>query len=489
MDCQQVDQAPIRATEKLSAPRMALASIVLAMLVASLGVSIASAMLPTLSHTYEAPLAEVQWVVIAYLLAVTVAVAGVGQISDVWGHRQALLGGIVVFTVASILCAVAPSLRLLIVARAVQGLGAAVLMATSMVLVRQTISQKSIGSAMGLLGTVSALGTALGPSLSGLLLALSGWRASFVTMALLGLMCFTLAYRFVPVSQQAPLRRDSTFNVKGSLVLAFTLAAYALGMTVGNGQLDTLTVLCLLCACLGGGVLVRVESRAQSPVLPMVLLKNRTIAIGLAANLASATVLMSTLVVGPFYLTGALGFGVAHVGLVVSMGPLLGAVSGVPAGLCVDRLGVAASSVIGLCVMITGSLGLTVLPAMVGFAGYLISILILTPGFQLFQAANNTRIMAEAPLDKQGLTSGLVSLARNLGLITGASVMGSVFTVATGASDFRQASAQAIGNGVQAVFGLATVLLLVALVFSVSNERKLANARRALSRQGEQDSL
>ncbi len=116
---------------------------------------------------------------IAYLLAATVTVIVAGKLGDALGSRRILLGGLVTFTIASALCALAPTLGALAAARAVQGIGAAVLMALPMSILKEVVGKERIGSAMVLLGTMSAIGTALGPSLGGILLSGFGWRAAF----------------------------------------------------------------------------------------------------------------------------------------------------------------------------------------------------------------------------------------------------------------------------------------------------------------------
>ena len=162
--------------------RGALASLSLAMLLSSLGTSIANVGLPTLAQAFDASFQAVQWVVLAYLLAMTTLIVGVGRLGDMFGRRRLLLAGIGLFTAASVLCGVAPTLWLLIAARAAQGLGAAIMMALAMALVGETVAKARTGSAMGLLGTMSAIGTALGPSLGGVLIAGSaGGRCSWST--------------------------------------------------------------------------------------------------------------------------------------------------------------------------------------------------------------------------------------------------------------------------------------------------------------------
>ena len=204
------------------------------MLLSSLGTSIANVGLPTLAQAFDASFQEVQWIVLAYLLAITTLIVSVGRLGDITGRRRLLLAGIFLFTVASVLCGVAPTLWLLIAARAAQGLGAAVMMALTMAFVGETVPKARTGSAMGLLGTMSAIGTALGPSLGGVLIAGLGWRAIFLVNVPLGILTFLLAHRHLPVDRRGPKADRAGFDTMGTLLLALTLAAYALAMTIGR---------------------------------------------------------------------------------------------------------------------------------------------------------------------------------------------------------------------------------------------------------------
>ena len=184
------DEAVAGSAERTPSVRWALASLSLSMLLSSLGTSIANVGLPTLAQAFNASFQEVQWIVLAYLLAITTLIVSVGRLGDITGRRRLLLAGIVLFTVASVLCGVAPTLWLLIAARAAQGLGAAIMMALTMAFVGETVPKARTGSAMGLLGTMSAIGTALGPSLGGVLIAGLGWRAIFLVNVPLGILAF-----------------------------------------------------------------------------------------------------------------------------------------------------------------------------------------------------------------------------------------------------------------------------------------------------------
>lgn len=376
----------------------------LAMLLSALGTSIANIALPTLATAFSAPFGAVQAIVVAYLATLTVSVLLAGRLGDRFGLRPMLLLGLAIFALAALACALAPSLPWLIGARALQGIGAAFLMTLSMALMRQSAGAAHIGRAMGLLGTVSALGTALGPTLGGLLIPLTGWRGIFWV--------------------QLPLA-----------ALALLLAAISLPREPGRAE---------------------VRPPSLWSVLQWRLLPN------LVVNLLVAAVMMTTLVVGPFYLGMALGLPAGQVGLVMAIGPAISIVAGMPSGRLVDAWGAAPVLSIGLALLAIGAALLAMLPGLLGVWGYGLAIVVLTPGYQLFQAANNTAALADIASSQRGTVSGLLGLSRNIGLMTGASVMGAVFAWGVGTSDLAQATAAAIAAGMQFTFALATGLMLLA---------------------------
>lgn len=463
---------PDETQERGPAIRWALSTIAMSMLLSSLGVSIPNVALPTLATVFSASFQAVQWVVIAYLLAITIVIVGIGRLGDVVGHRKVLLAGISVFTVASVLCACAPSLGFLIAARALQGLGAAVLMALTAALVRETVPKERTGSAMGLLGTMSAIGTALGPSLGGLLVSSHGWQSIFLIMVPLGILNFVMAQRHLPTKPSKGTIDRRSLDLPGTALLGVTLAAYALAVTVGGGRLESLNIGLLAAAGLGLVSFIVAESRAASPLIRIEALRNVTLSSSLVMNALVATVMMATLVVGPFYLSLALGLNEAMVGAVMAVGPLISTATGVPAGRIVDRWGAPRVMKLGLVEMAIGAMALAFLPGMLGVIGYVVAIFILTPGYQLFQAANNTAVMIDVQPDQRGLVSGMLSLSRNLGLITGASVMGAVFTFATMTPHITTAAATSVEQGLRITFGVATCLVVIALGIGMLANRR-----------------
>lgn len=454
-----------------------LACLSLSMLLASLGTSIANVGLPAFAQAFGASFQSVQWVVLAYLLAITTAVVSAGRLGDLVGRRRLMLAGMAWFTVASVLCAAAPGLWMLVAARAAQGLGAAVLMTLAMAFAGEASQKGRAGSAMGLLGTMSAAGTALGPTLGGALIAGPGWRAIFLVNLPLGLLAFWLAWRHLPRDSQRAAPQTIRIDWLGSALLALTLAFYALSMTLGRGSFGTINVVLLAAAAGGAGLFAWVQSRSQHPLLRPAMIASPMLAGGFAANALVATVMMATLVVGPFYLAGALGLDAVRVGLAMSCGPLVAALAGVPAGRCVDRFGARRMTLAVLVSMVCATAMLPAASEALGVAGYVIALGGLTAGYALFQVANNTAVMAGAGGNERGAVSGLLNLSRNLGLITGASAMGAVFAMGSGATALADAPPAALAAGLRATFLVAAALCGLAMAAVAVGGMRVAAAR------------
>lgn len=389
------------------AARGALAALSLATLLPALGASIANIGVPAIAANLQAPFSQVQWVVLAYLLAVTALSVNAGRLGDRLGRRRLLLAGTTLFAVASLCCALAPNLPLLVAARIAQGAGAAVMLALAMAMAAGAVSRQRAGSAMGLLGSMSALGTTLGPALGGLLLARYGWPSLFLVNLPLAALALLLAWRYLPESGQAP------------------------GMPPPSLSLPT------------------------EPAL----------AAGLLASALVSTVMMTTLVVGPFYLARSLQLGSTVSGLVLALGPLAAALCGVPAGRLVDRHGARRMLSAGLLCAALACLALALLPASLGVAAYALPLVLLTAGYALFQAANNTAMMTGVAPGRRGGLAGWMSLSRNLGLVAGASLMAGVFTLAAG-GDVTLAQGDAVARGMHAAFAVAAMVLIAALAIA-----------------------
>ncbi|WP_306371512.1 MFS transporter [Nocardiopsis sp. CC223A] len=457
---------------------------------AAMGTSAANVALPEVADAFGATFGQARWVVLAYLLAMTAVSVAVGHLGDVFGRRRVLAVGLPVFAAGAIAGALAPSLWVLVVARGVQGVGAAVMMALPPAMVRDAVPAERTGTVMGLLGTASAAGTALGPSLGGALIGLWDWTAVFWAMAA-PVPLIALGLGGVPGAGAprrnghargrvggtgaaapgdgpgagAPRRGGGSpgrFDGVGAVVLTGVVVLYTLGVT-DPGALGALPVLALLGGAAAGLVVfVLVERRSAHPLIPVGEPGSRVLLPGAALNLVVGAVMMGTLIVGPFYLAGALGLGPAAVGAVMAAGPVASLCTGVLAGRTVDRLGAARTTAAGLAVMAAAALALALLPGPWGLAGYLVGAVALAPGYQLFMAANNTRVMAAVTAGRRGAASGVLGLSRNLGLLTGTSALGALFAAAAGTADVATASPEALTGAVAVTFTIAACGLAAA---------------------------
>lgn len=344
-------------------PNLVLAS---CMLIAALGTSISNVALPTIMKFFASTIPSVQLIILSYLLSSTISIIFIGRLSDHYGHRKILLFGLGFYSVSALVAGLSTSFWFIVFLRALQGLGSAALMAMAFAMVTEIMPKNKVGRAVGLIGSASAFGTACGPSLGGILLQFN-WPAIFFFMGGIGIVIFILVISFIP---------NTTLN---SPPVKFTFR--------GNGMLS----------------------------------------LNLLMNAIVAIVMMSTLVVGPFYLNLNLGLTVQEVGLVMTVGPLVSIISGIPAGKIADKYGHQKVLTFGLIQLLLGSVSFTILPLRLGIFGYILSSAILSMGYQLFQAANSSMLILKTTEGLRGSTSGLLSFSRNLGLIAGVTMMSFIF--------------------------------------------------------------
>lgn len=450
---------------------MVLTGLSLAILLSQLGTNIINVALPTLVKDLGVEFGSVQWVVVSYLLVVTALIVGVGRFGDQLGKKRLYLWGLAIFMAASVVCALSTSLPLLIAGRAGQGFGGAILMALSFAFVGEVFPKERTGFAMGVLSTMVSFGIALGPSLGSLALAAFGWQAVFWVNLPFGLLAFLLVSRYLPHAADAPKHPVSAtrFDWLGTILLALTLGAYSLAMTF-SGKLGFGSPLVLqlgLGALVGLVLLLAVQVKTHAPLLKLSMFRNALLSLSMVMSVLVYAVMMATLVLGPFFLSKALGFDTRMVGFVMTVGPLAAAIMGVPAGTVADRIGAKLAMVIGLALFTFGAFAMSWLSLDGGVATYIVAILFISVGLAFFQTPNNTAVMADARPEQRGLVSGLLALARNLGLITGASLMGALFAHAVG-GDTATATPEMVADGMRYAFRVAAAMAAVAFLISLT---------------------
>lgn len=438
--------------------RLVIAALASATVAPALGTSVANVALPAISDAFGATPTVAQWVTLTYLLSTTLLVVPIGRLGDALGRRRVLLWGIGVFLVGAAAAVAAPSLGWLLAARVVQGAGAAAMLALPMALVRQSLPPARLGAVAGLLGAVTATGMALGPAVGGVVLGVASWRWVFVILAALGLGALGLCRVGLPAGAGGGAAGER-FDWPGTALLGVALLAYPIAVTLQPGGAAG-TVALLVIAAASGAQFVRRERAADAPLVdlaggPAGLWPQ------LALALLTAVVMMGFMAVGPFYLTSAQGLTGVALGGALAVGPVAAALTGAPAGRLVDRWGTGKVATLGLLQLALGAVALAVLPPWLGLAGFLVGAVLLTPGNQLLMAANTVAIMRLMGPQAQGVASALLNLARNLGLITGAAVLITVYTSVARTAEGQGRTAAAT-LGMQAAFAVAAVVALAA---------------------------
>lgn len=438
----------------------AITAISLCVLMASLGTSIVNIALPSLTIVFKASFQTVQWLVIAYLLTITACVVIVGKIANQYGHQKTLRFGICLFTISALISAFLSSIWILIIMRAIQGIGAAILTVVSMAIVKGMMGKEKTGTAMGLMGTMSALGTAIGPSAGALLLTQYGWPSIFILLALLGIVTFFLVMLFI--NKKDPLYEPAgRIHFVDSMLLLLTIGTYALAMTISKEGFNIDTLLLISASVILGMLFFSMQKLRKYALIDFDIIKNKVLLDSLLKNMIVSCLMMTTLIIGPFFLTSGLGFSSTKVGLIMSVGPVISIFTGIISGKIVDRIGAGLIMKTSLILLLSGTLSLALLPIVFGGIGYISGIVLLTPGYQLFQAANNTAVMSATAERRSGTVSGILNLSRNIGLITGTSLMGSIFIKS---ADFLP---KAVNQSEKMFFGFKVTFFFAALLIMI----------------------
>lgn len=451
--------------------------------------SIVNVALPTLAAAFQAPIATVQWVVLAYLLIITALVLGAARLGDVHGRKRAYLFGLALFTVASVLCGFAPSVHWLIAFRALQGFGAVFVSALSGAIIAQTFPQKERGRALGVISSCVTLGVALGPTIGAFIIHLAGWRWMFLVNIPVGLTAMAIVSRVIPDLPPHPTRLP--FDWLGTLLIALALGGFSLALTFGQGHgFGTMVPNALFATAASAlAAFLFSQTRVDAPVLDLSMFINRPFSAGLAMSVFAFIVLGATAFTMPFFLQLGLGLPIATVGLLMGISPILGALVGPIGGTLSDKFGPRWMSFIGLSLMCFGCIRLALLDETTSILNFALSVAPVGIGMALFSSSNNSAVLNSVRRERLGVASGMLSLVRTLGQSTGIPVVAALFAVFAlghaGVVDHAALLAlppSALVRGVHYAFGFAAASALcgacLALWLLLTDKPKPATAPR-----------
>jgi EmrB/QacA subfamily drug resistance transporter len=411
---------------------LALAVVALGTFMTALDASIVNISLPSIAHTFGAPMAgAIEWVVIAYLAVIAASLVTFGRLSDVVGRTPVWMTGLVVFTLGSAACGAAGSLVQLIVARVVQGIGAALIFAPSFAIITDAFPAAVRGRALGLNSVVFALATSLGPTLGGLITAHVSWRWVFYLNVPLGVIGLIASRRVLPRSDG---RAREPLDLPGAALIAVAFASMTLTLSFVHEWSWLALLSCLaigIVATLGAAAL---ERRARSPIVDLALLREPTLRSALGSMTIAMLALFAVGFLLPFYFEELRGFSVEQSGLLLTPLPLVLAVVAPLSGTLADRVGSRWLACGGLAL---ATLGLVLLARLdqASTVAEIVGCLVLTGvGQGMFQSPNARALMNASPPSEQGQTSSLYATARVVGQSVSVALAGTVFAALGGAS-------------------------------------------------------
>jgi DHA2 family multidrug resistance protein-like MFS transporter len=405
----------------------AIAAIFTALSMASLDVAIANIALPSISADLHVTPAEVVWVVNIYQIALVATLLPLGALGEIVGHQRIYLGGLLLFTLAAVGCALAWSLPTLVIARALQGLGASGIMSVNTALVRFVYPGKMLGRGLGHNALVVGISFTFGPTIASAILSLGSWPWLFAINLPFGLVAIAIGMKMLPRTPRA----EHSFDFLGAGFAALCLGLFITGIgSAAHGATPAAVVAELVGALVLGIILTRRQADHPAPMLPIDLFRRGVFALSAATAVCSFSVQGLGFVSLPFYFEDILQRSQVETGFFMTPWPLAVTIMAPIAGRLSDRFPAGLLGGIGLVMLGTGMALLAMLPENPSIANIVWRMLICGIGFGFFQAPNMKAIMSSAPPHRSGGASGIVATARLTGQTTGAALAALCFSLA-----------------------------------------------------------
>lgn len=390
--------------------------------------SIVNIALPSMMADLGVTLSSLEWVVMIYLLTISSLLLSFGRLSDIRGRRWVYSRGLVIFAVGSFYCAVAKNAPWLIAARAFQGIGAAMIMSCTPALVVDTFPASERGKALGMVGTVVALGLTIGPALGGVLIHHFSWRIIFYINVPIGIMTAVLIARLLKGSH-ADVTVAESFDWGGAALLTLSLVCFLLASSHGYnwGYFSPRTMGFLGISVLSTVAFIRLERRIPHPVVQPSLFSIRLFTLPILSGMSLFTALFTVVFLMPFYLIQACGYLVDKAGLFMVVPFVFLFFVSPLSGSMYDRLGSRLLCTVGMTILALALFSLTGLTC--GEAPFPIiwRLAMVGLGTAIFLPPNSSAAMTAVPPRRRGIAAGTVAAARNLGMVLGVALAGAIF--------------------------------------------------------------
>ncbi len=450
--------------------------------------------LPTIMETFDSTLAVTEWIVLVYLLTITVMLLFWGDLSRYLGQGAIYGRGLLLFATGSLLCSLAPTIHLLIFFRFIQAVGASMMMAMGPALIRSVFPPEQLGHGLGQIGIATSLGLMTGPAVSGVLIRWSHWRAIFWITVPVGVLVYLLGQRLLAAisdGQETETESDlrKRFDRTGALLWTVAITITILlttSITSSCCTVDSAPPVLLAGAVpallLPWAILIRYESRTRNPILPLPLFRKRFFSMAMLSAMLSFTVLFFVLILMPFYLTRIIRLPPDRVGYVMMAVPLCVFFVAPLAGRLHDRIGARIVATSGLACCLAAMLLLSRLQADSRPFTIALRLAFLGFGQAMFLAPNSAAALGGVGPAQSGITSSLLATARNMGMLLGTALAGLIFALSfshlTGGLDIRDFTPDDMPAFLQALhltFGFGAFLAALGLAASWLREERTGN--------------
>lgn len=425
--------------------------------------SIINVALPTLQKTFDAPIIQVQWVITIYLLVITGTLPFVGKLSDEKGRKKFFLWGTAIFILGSALSGFASSITMLIVARAVQGIGGSLIMGNVMGIVANTFAQGNRGKALGTIGAVVAAGTIVGPALGGFLIDQFGWRFIFWINVPLGIISiFGTAYFMPPLDTNTGNGQKPRYDIAGSILffLATSTLLYLLSNAEDVGWSSIMGITLMIISGLSWVLFFFAERKAASPMVDLAFFKNPQFTIGIISLFMYYYLMMSAYVLLPLYFDYFLSIPVLYIGFLMTPQAIVMIIVSPVSGWLSDRIGTLIPSIIGMLIVTLDLWWMISFNEQTTYFEIVMTMAVLGIGFSMFASPNNVSILESLPASKSGIVGSLIATMRNFAQVTGTAV--SILLFNFGISRFNDYDqAMDLAFTISVVIGIITTLILV----------------------------
>jgi len=403
----------------------ALAVIMLGSMMGTLDASIANVAMPTIARAYQRSVADTEWVILSFMLVTASTLVLFGRLGDIFGQKRIYLIGFAVFGTSSLACAFAPSLGILIAARAVQALGAAMLLSSNQALIVDTFPATERGRAIGFNGAAVAVGLSMGPIIGGAIVTFGDWRWIFLINVPISVAAMIGAIFVLRPVQQ----KGGGLDPLGAVLSIVTLFSASLALSRSHiwGWFSPLTLGLLALSQVTLWIFVFVERRVPTPTLDLSLFKIRIFAVSSLAAFVYFAAFSGVIFIVPLTAQTALGDPAFTAGFLLTPITALNIVLAPTAGALSDRVPVRYVSTAGALVVALGLFLLSRLPPLPS-TGEIITALVITGcGTAVFTQPNNSAIMGSAPSNRRGIAAGTLATARTSGQLLGVALASAVY--------------------------------------------------------------